>query len=288
MKFRGRSLGRVILGGVLSGALCVAAAGAEPLDVNGSTTVAPVVVRAAEQLAREGLEIRVDTQGGSSGGISALGRGRVDVALSSRPLTQEDRTKYPSVDFRPVRIGTDAVALVVSADVWASGVRTVTREQLRGVYEGRITNWRELGGADRRIVFFNKEPGRGTWEVFAKWLYGKASAAPLVSHREVGSNEEARTKVAGTRGGVTQLSAAWADGERVFALGLVNAVGETIRPEPAAIASGRYPMARPLLVITDGAPSPVAKQLLDFLAGERGRALVVASGYLAPDVALGP
>jgi len=259
------------------------------LDVNGSTTVAPVVVSAAERLAAEaGLEIRVDTQGGSSGGIAALGRGRVDVAMSSRPLTAGDRERYPNVDFRPVRIGTDAVALVVSPDVWHGGVRALTREQVQGIYERRITNWRALGGSDRPIVFFNKEPGRGTWEVFAHWLYGKASAAPLVSHREVGSNEEARTKVAGTRGGITQLSAAWADGERVFALALIEAEGTTLRPDALSIANGSYPMARPLLVVTNGPPRPAAQQLIDFLLGERGRRLVLGNGYLAPDVAAGP
>jgi phosphate transport system substrate-binding protein len=265
------------------------ATAAAALDVNGSTTVAPVVVRAAESLtAKGGAEIRVDTQGGSSGGIAALGRGRVDVAMSSRPLTRLDREKYPGVDFRPVRIGTDAVALVVSPDVWHSGVRELTREQVRGIYEKRITRWSALGGPDRAIVFFNKEPGRGTWEVFASWLYGNARQAPLVSHREVGSNEEARTKVAGTRGAVTQLSAAWADGERVFALGLVDGKGEAVRPDALTIANGRYPMARPLLVVTDGPPPPAAKQLIDFLLGEAGRRLVVDNGYLLPDVAAGP
>lgn len=253
------------------------------LRVVGSTTVNPVVSRAAEILRAEGARsIVVDTQGGSSGGIAALGEGRAEVAMSSRPVDEGDRRRYPEVDFRPVRIGLDGVALTVSRDVWEGGVRSLAREEMQGIYEGRIESWGELGGPERRIALFDKEPGRGTWEVFAGWLYGGSDAAPLVSHLEVGSNEEARTKVASTPGGLTQLSAAWADGETVFALGVETPGGAAVRPTPEAVASGAYPMGRPLLLITDGEPSPAARELIELLLGPRGRELVREAGYLPP------
>jgi phosphate transport system substrate-binding protein len=190
--------------------------------------------------------------------------------MASRPIDDGDRAKYPETDFRPVSIGTDAVAIVVSRDVWEGGVRSLSRDEMRGIYEERIADWSELGGAPGRIVLFDKEPGRGTWEVFADWLYGDAGEAPLVSHLEVGSYEEARTKAASTPGAITQLSAAWADGETVFALAVEDR-GRNVAPTPEAIASGDYPMARPLLVVTDGAPSPAARELIAFLLGPRGR-----------------
>lgn len=260
-----------------------AATGAVPtaLRVTGSTTVNPVVSRAAEILrAERGREIVVDTQGGSSGGITALGEGRADVAMSSRPIDDGDRQRYPRTDFRPVRIGTDAVAIVVSRDVWEGGVRSLSQAEMQGIFEERLTDWSEVGGAPERIVLFDKEPGRGTWEVFADWLYGDADEVPLVAHLEVGSNEEARTKVASTPGGVSQLSAAWADGETVFALGIERDDGTVVEPTAEEIVSGAYPMARPLLVATDGEPSPAARELLDFLLGPRGQDLVRESGYL--------
>jgi phosphate transport system substrate-binding protein len=246
--------------------------------------VNPVVVRAAEVLrAERGLEIVIDTQGGSSGGIAALAEGRAEVAMSSRPVDDRDRRRYPGTDFRPVRIGADAVALAVSRNVWEGGVHSLSRTEMRGIYEGRIESWRELGGADERIALFNKEPGRGTWEVFADWLYGDAERTPLVAHMEVGSNEEARTKVATTPGGITQLSVAWADGESVFALALEGGDSARIEPTPEAVASGSYPMARHLLVVTDGAPSPVARELLAYLLSPRGQELVAEAGYLPLD-----
>jgi phosphate transport system substrate-binding protein len=249
--------------------------------VNGSTTVNPVVSEAAEALRAEaGLQITVDTQGGSSGGIAALGEGRVEVAMSSKPLAEDDRARYPGVAFHPTRIGSDAVALAVSRDVWEGGVRALTRNQVQALYEGRVRNWKEVGGPDQRVAFFNKEPGRGTWEVFAHWLYGDAKKAPLVSHPEVGANEEARSKVGGSRGAISQLSASWADGVKVFALGIRGDDGAVTLPSAAAIASGAYPLARPLFVITDGAPAGNVKTLVDFLLGARGQALVGKHGYL--------
>lgn len=262
--------------------LTLAAAGAQAkLRVNGSTTVNPVVSEAAAILRLEaGLEIEVDTVGGSSGGIAALADGRAEVGMSSRPLTERDAERFPGVDFHPVRIGVDAVALVVSRDVWESGLRCLDREQVRALYESEVANWSELGGPDRRVVFFNKEPGRGTWEVFADWLYGASELAPLVNLPEVGSNEEGRSKVASTGGAITVLSAAWADGERTFALGLCDGEGSVTQPTADAIAAGSYPLARPLYVVTNGQPRGAAKELVDFILGARGQALLSRHGYV--------
>ena len=157
------------------------------------------------------------------------------------------------------------MALIVSPDVWEGGVRALSRGQMRDIYEGRVTNWKDVGGPDRRIVFFNKEPGRGTWEVFAHWLYGDPKKAPQVSFREVGANEEARNKVASTRGAMSQLSASWADGKAVFALALKDDAGAAVEPTNANIKAGRYPMSRPLFLITNGPPQGDAKAFVDFV-----------------------
>ncbi len=259
-------------------------ASAATLKINGSTTVNLPVAEAAEILrAEQSMVIQVDTQGGSAGGIAALGDGLVQIGMSSKHLDETARTKYPKVDFHETRIGEDAVAMVVSKDVWEGGVRALSKDQVRGIYEGRITNWQSLGGPDRRIVFFNKEPGRGTWEVFAHWAYGDSKKAPPVSLLEVGGNEEARNKVASTRGALSQLSASWADGQTVFALALKNGEGQPIAPTAENIASHRYPMSRPLFLLTNGPPANEAKVFINFILGERGQGLVRKHGYLSLD-----
>ncbi len=252
------------------------------LKINGSSTVNPPAAEAAEILRSEkGFAIHIDTQGGSSGGISQLADGLAQIGMSSKHLSDDDRSKYPGINFVETRIGEDAVAMIVSGDVWEGGVRSLTKEQVRGIYEGRIMNWKELGGRDQRIVFFNKEPGRGTWEVFAKWIYGDAKLAPPVSFLEVGGNEEARNKVASTRGALSQLSSSWADGIRVFALSIGEEAGSTLDPTPANIASGKYPMSRPLYLLTNGQPQGMTKEYVDFLLSERGQELVRKHGYLS-------
>lgn len=254
---------------------------AETLKINGSTTVNLPVAEAAEILrAEQKLGIQVDTQGGSAGGISMLGDGLVQVGMASKPLSEDDRARYPAVKFHEIHIGEDAVALIVSKDVWDGGVKALTKQQVKDIYESKITNWKDVGGPPQRIAFFNKEPGRGTWEVFVHWVYGSAKAAPQVSFPEVGGNEETRNKVAGTRGALSQLSASWADGRRVFALGIKLADGSVIQPTNDAIATKQYPLSRPLFLLTRGEPTGAAKTLVDFVLSERGQELVKKHGYL--------
>ena len=254
------------------------------VKVNGSTTVNPVVSGAAELLrAEKGMTIQIDTQGGSTGGISALGDGLVQVGMSSRHVDDKDRAKYPGVDFREIHIGEDAVAMVVSKDVWDGGVKALTRQQVQGIYEGVTSNWKEVGGPDQRIAFFNREPGRGEWEVFGKWVYGDHKKVPPVSHPEVGGNEETRNKIGATFGAVTFLSSVWADGQRVVALPVTTDDGQTVEPSAANIVSGKYPMSRPLFLLSNGPPAAHAKTLIDFVLSPRGQELVRKHGYLSLD-----
>lgn len=252
------------------------------LRVNGSTTVNPVAAEAAELLrAEKKMVITVDTQGGSSGGISGVADGSIHVGMSSKSITADDRAKYPRARFVETRIGQDAVAIVVNAGVFNGGIRSLTKAQVRALYEGKIKNWKQLGGPDARVVFLNKEPGRGTWEVFAKWLYGDAKNAPDVSHPEVGSNEETRTKVASTRGAISQLSSSWVDGDkRIRALAVKLDDGRLVSASAANITSGIYPLSRPLFFVTNGAARGEAKLFIDFVLSSRGQALVRKHGYL--------
>ncbi len=254
---------------------------AETLKINGSTTVNLPAAEAAEILrAEKKMDIQVDTQGGSAGGISMLGDGLVQIGMSSKHLSNDDRAKYPAVKFNEIHIGEDAVALIVSRDVWEGGVKALSKQQVKDIYEGRITNWKDVGGKPQRIAFFNKEPGRGTWEVFVHWAYGSSKAAPQVSFPEVGGNEETRNKVAGTRGALSQLSSSWADGKKVFALGIKLDDGTVIQPTNENIASQKYPLSRPLFLLTNGEPTGPAKTFVDFVLSDRGQELVKKHGYL--------
>lgn len=254
---------------------------AETLKINGSTTVNLPVAEGAEILrAEQKLDIQVDTQGGSSGGISMVGDGLVQIGMLSKHVSDDDRKKYPKTTFKETHIGEDAVALIVSKDVWEGGVKSITKQQIKDIYEGKITNWKDVGGKSQRIAFFNKEPGRGTWEVFTHWVYGNSKLAPQVSFPEVGGNEETRNKVAGTKGAISQLSSSWADGKKVFALSIKNDDGMEVGPTNENIATKKYPLSRPLFLLTNGEPAGVSKTFIDFMLADRGQQLVKKHGYL--------
>ncbi|MFN2477495.1 MAG: substrate-binding domain-containing protein [Chthoniobacterales bacterium] len=267
---------------IIIAAALLQTAGAETLKINGSTTVNLPAAEGAEILrAEQKLDIQVDTQGGSSGGISGVGDELVQIGMSSKPVSDDDRAKYPNVKFNAIHIGEDAVALIVSKDVWDGGVKALTKQQAQDIYESRITHWEKVGGKPQRIAFFNKEPGRGTWEVFAHWAYGDPKKAPQVSFPEVGGNEETRNKVSSTRGALSQLSSSWADGQKIFALGIRDDAGTVVQPTPENIANHSYPMSRPLFLLTNGEPQGAARAYVDFMLSPRGQELVKKHGYLA-------
>ncbi|MFH9044836.1 phosphate ABC transporter substrate-binding protein [Streptomyces sp. NPDC017966] len=249
------------------------------LQVSGSTTVAPVAADAAEALKADGLDITVATQGGSAGGISQLASGQINIALSSKPLAEEDRAASPNTDFVPTQIGADAVGVIVTKEVADAGVKNLTADQVRDLFEGKINNWSEVGGPDLDVFVYDKEPGRGTREVLDKYIYGDKKAPPPPESGNfaiVGGNLETRNKLESTPGAVAPLSTSFVEGRD----GLAAVTLDGIEPSPENIASGKYPMARPLYLITDGKPEGSAKKFIDYILSSKGQTLMTKHGYL--------
>ncbi|MDT9683722.1 phosphate ABC transporter substrate-binding protein [Streptomyces sp. TRM76323] len=269
----------LVLTAVLTGcAGAEAATGA--LQASGSTTVAPVAADAAEALKAKGLDITVATQGGSAGGISQLGSGQIEIALSSKPLSDDDRKAHPDTEFVPTQIGADAVGVIITRKVADAGVDNLTKDQVKGLFEGKIKNWKEVGGPDLAVFVYDKEPGRGTREVLDKFLYGKGGKAPAPpqsgNYAVVGGNLETRNKLKSTPGSIAPLSTGFIEGHD----DLVAVTIDGIAPTPQNVAAGTYPMTRPLFMITDGKPTGTAKEYIDYILSSKGQALLTEHGYL--------
>lgn len=254
--------------------------GSATLRVSGSTTVNPVAADAAEVLRKQGMKITIDSQGGSAGGIAQLGAGQVEIAMSSKELSPADRAMYPGADFVSTEIGQDAVGVVVRREVVEGGVTDLTKAQLRALFEGRVQNWKELGGSDLDVFVYDKEPGRGTREVLDRYLYGRDGKAPPPPRSDdyavVGGNEEARAKLVSTPGSVGPLSSSFITGYPNLAALAVDGV----EPTAESVRSGAYPMSRPLYLVTDGPPVAGAKRFIDFVLSPEGQELVAKHGYL--------
>ncbi|MFJ3962875.1 phosphate ABC transporter substrate-binding protein [Streptomyces sp. NPDC090036] len=269
----------LLLAALLTGCAGSANADSAALQASGSTTVAPVASDAAEALKSRGLKITVATQGGSAGGISQLAAKQIQVALSSKPLSDEDRKAYPNSDFVPTQIGADAVGIIITKEVADGGVKNLTKEQVKGLFEGKITNWSQVGGPDLKVFVYDKEPGRGTREVLDKFVYGKGKP-PLPPQSDnyavVGGNLETRNKLKSTKGSIAPLSTGFVEGHD----DLVAVPLDGVAPTLENVASSKYPMTRPLFVITDGQPQGAVKEYIDYLLAPEGQKLLPVHGYL--------
>jgi phosphate transport system substrate-binding protein len=273
----------ILLAALLSGCVSDNKSSSEDsikINVAGSTTVLPVVSKAAEEYKTANPDVLVMVSAGGSGvGVRSVGSGLADIGMISRGITGDEREQFSDVDFREHVIGRDAVAVMVSSEVYDSGVESLSIEQLRGIYSGEIKNWAEVGGPDREMFVIDKEAARGTRHVFMEAVFGdeyaKANGADII----VGPNNEGQTAVAQSDAGITMLSVAWAN-EDVKPIG-ITIDGETIKPTLETIKNGKYPISRDLVLITSGEPTGEVKAFIDFIFSENGQKIVEDSGYVA-------
>jgi phosphate transport system substrate-binding protein len=218
----------------------------------------------------------------SADAIDALASGTAGMAIITRPLAMEDRDQYPQIRFGVVPIGAEAVALGVSDDIWDAGLHSISQDAVRAIYEQKVSNWKQFGGPDEKISFFNMAQGQGIWEIFSTWLYGDNRRAPYPKFEKATSSEDARDSLEFTPGSIAPLAAALVDGSRCHALGVETKAG-IVKPVPAEIASGAYPMAEPVTVVVNGDPRLNVRAVTEFLTGPEGQALMRKSGMMGLD-----
>ncbi|HET6351216.1 MAG TPA: phosphate ABC transporter substrate-binding protein [Coriobacteriia bacterium] len=234
-------------------------ASAATLKLSGSTTVYPVAqLLATGYKAKTGNNVTV-TGGGSSVGIKDAIAGRVDVGMSSRDLKDAEKSSG-AVETAFAR---DALTIVVNPK---NTVKNLTEEQVRSIYRGEITNWKQVGGANRRIVLVGRTAASGTYEFFKeKFLLGKRQSSKT---RAYSSNGMVRSAVKANKGAIGYVSMAYVD-KRVRAL-KIGGVSAT----RANAVSGAYIYVRPLYWITKGAPAGEAKAFIDWTKSEAGQKIV--------------
>jgi phosphate transport system substrate-binding protein len=237
------------------------------LNVSGSTTVLPIAETAAEMFQERNPGTSVLVAGiGSSAGIEAVASGQSEIGTSSRDLKDEEK----SLGLVDTPIAHDAIAVIVHP---ANAISGLTKDQIAAVFEGRITNWKELGGPDMAIGVVNRDEASGTREAFWKIVLGERpfdrTAAVLPGTGQV------RFVVAQSRGAIGYISVGFVDRT-------VKAVAvDGVMPTEADIMSKRYPISRLLHFFTKGEPSGLAKRYIDFvLSSDVQEGVVREAGFL--------
>lgn len=255
---------------------------ADVIRVNGSATFARAMQAAAPAIKEQvGVDLAFDVQGGSTVALYAIAEKAADLAMVTREVTPEDRAKFPSHRMFEVEVGVQALVPIVSRETWESGVKSIKRDDFVAIYEGDIRNWKQLGAEDRAVKFYNPTAGAGVWELFVTWLYGDVRKAPLGKKWEKATSfEMARDSVEFNRGSITIAPPHWADGKRVIAIPVIESDGTEIAPTSENFHSHKWPMTRPLILVTADKPTGELRKVVELMVREPGQKALIKADFL--------
>ena len=250
------------------------------IQIAGSTTVLPIISKAAEQFQLKFPASKIIVNPGGSGvGINQLGEGKIALAMASRDITESERSTFSTVDFKEFVIGKDAVVPSVSSEIYDAGITSLSLAEIGSIYKGEVTNWSQLGGPDKEILCIDKEKSRGTRHIFMATVLGNKEADAPGADLVLGSNNEEQTAIVQSDAAIGMLSNAWLN-EDVKGLAIRMDSTSVIEQSLANIISGKYPICRDLVVIANGKPDKEVQQFLDFLFSNEGQNIVMESGYV--------
>jgi phosphate transport system substrate-binding protein len=253
-------------------------AAAVSVIIKGSDTVLPLAQKEAEDLMKSNSAVSVTVVGGGTGvGITALLEGTTDIAMASRDLKTEEKLKFSEnkKEIEQVVIAYDALAVIVHPD---NKVTQLTREQLEKIYTGEIKNWKEVGGADAKIVAYSRESSSGTYEFFKEEVMDKKNyAADILSMPATGAIVQA---VGQTKGAIGYVGLAY-ETKEVKQLSVSYDQGKTfVAPSVASAKDKSYPIARPLFYMFDKTNAAKVKAVVDFATSPEGQKIVSEIGYV--------
>ncbi|MFC5271212.1 phosphate ABC transporter substrate-binding protein [Adhaeribacter terreus] len=248
------------------------------LTVKGSDTVLPLAQQEAEKYMQKHKDAAITIVGGGTGvGLSALEEGTTDMAMASRDLKTEEKLKFKTAkkDIKEALIAYDALSVVVNP---ANKVNELTREQLEGIFTGKITNWKEVGGADEKIVAYSRETSSGTYEFFKEHVLDKKNYANnILMMPATGSIVQS---VGQTKGAIGYIGLAY-ETKEVKALKVSYDQGKTfVAPGVDAAKDKTYPISRPLYFFYDATSESKVKPFIDYVMSEEGQKIVLETGYV--------
>ncbi len=263
---------RIIIAALLSLGLAAPALASNEVKINGSTTVLPVVQKAAEAYMEANPDVTLAISGGGSGnGIKAIIDNLCNIAMASRDIKSSEVKLAESKNIKPIRhvVAIDALIPVVHP---SNPVKNLTVAQLADIYMGKVKNWEEFGGPDSKIVIISRDTSSGTYETWQEKILGKKRVTPAAL-------------LQASNGAVVQAVAKNKNAIGYIGYGYVDASTKPVEVDGFAATaenalSGKWPIARELYLFTNGEPQGAVKGFIDFLLSVKGQTLVKEVGFI--------
>ena len=240
--------------------------------IKGSTTVLPIAQGTLEAFMKKHPEVQISLSGGGSGeGIKALIDKTTDIATSSREIKKEEVELAKTKNVNPVAnvVANDAIVPVVHPK---NKVTNLSIDQLSQIYQGKITNWKEVGGADLQIVVISRDSSSGTFESWDHFVMKKAKVAPQA--QMLASNGAIVTAVSKNRYAIGYLGIGYVN--KSLKPLQVNGITASI----ATALSKEYPLSRELYMYTDGDATGDVAKYIAFVKSAEGQKIVVKEGFV--------
>ena len=245
--------------------------------LKGSDTLLPLAQKAAANYSENNSSAHVSVTGGGSGvGLSSLREGTTDIAMASRRIKFDERVRMQQAG-RPVEeltVAFDALAVIVHP---SNPVSRLTREQLEGIFRGKITNWKQVGGEDRKIVVYSRETSSGTYEFFKESVLKHRNYMPAVlSMPATGAIIQS---VGQTPGAIGYVGLAYLNPEVKALTVSYDGGGSYVAPTFDNARSKSYPIVRPLYFYYTKSNEAAVRPLIDYLTSDEGQAMVASTDY---------
>lgn len=247
------------------------------ITVKGSDTLVRLGQRWAEEYMKKHPGVVVQVSGGGTGtGIAALLNGSTDVCEASRDMEKKEYALAEQKGIKPTRysVALDGIAIFVHKD---NPIKFVTLAQLKDIYTGKVTNWKELGGADSRIIVYSRENNSGTYAFFKEHVLLKRDFAPEI--QTLPGTASVVNAVGKDINGIGYGGIAWESNVRHLAVKKDDA-SPAIEPTMTTITDGTYPIARELYWFFNGVPTGEAKALLNWALSEEGQKVAESVDYI--------
>jgi len=254
------------------------------LQVKGSDTMVNLGQAWAEKYMEKNLLDFIAVTGGGSGtGMASLISGTCDIAMSSREIKQKeiDQAKNKGVTPNEIKVALDGIAVVVNLK---NNVDKLTLDQLGGIFSGKITNWKEVGGKDEKIVLLSREVNSGTHVYFKEHVLRKndPNSKEEFSPKALmlSSSQAIADEVAGNSSAIGYYGMGYISPKQKPIAIAKDEKSTYVAPTIDNVVKNSYPISRPLFIYTNGEPQGLVKKFVDFALSAEGQRIVLETDFV--------